>query len=96
MKVYSIEGYSKNGFCEHCGRRLKHVIHIKDEVNAVYEVGAICFANEIANPKTYQGKKFRTQHESIVKMARLMDLGKFHVNYMDHHRTFNSLISIGK
>ena len=96
MKSYCINGYSQNGICEHCGRKLKHVIHIKDEKGCVFEVGAMCFTNEIAEPKSYQGKKCRTQHESIVKMARLMDLGKFHVNYMDHHRTFNSLISIGK
>ena len=96
MKSYCINGYSKNGFCDHCGRKLKHVIHIKDENNCVFEVGATCFSNEIVEPKTYQGKKFRTPKDTVVKMAMLIDLGKFHHNYMDHHRNFQSLVAIGK
>lgn len=66
MNKLVITGYSEQGVCGHCGRTLKHCIHISDG----RIVGATCLDKKLTKPKTYQGKPFRYGSQYIIKVAK--------------------------
>jgi hypothetical protein len=62
-----ILGYEQNGYCEHCGRALKHCIRLSDG----RIVGATCLDKQLTLPKEYRGKKFRLGSEFIIRAAKV-------------------------
>ena len=68
----TITGYEQEGYCEHCGRALKHCIKIDDG----RIVGATCFDKIITKPKTYNGKPYRVGTENVIRYAKIAESGK--------------------
>lgn len=68
MKVY-ITGYDREGYCDHCGRPLVHVVRLSDGRG----VGATCFAKKLVKPRRYNGKLNREHPSSILDLARAME-----------------------
>lgn len=60
-------GYEQDGYCEHCGRALKHCIRIDDG----RIVGATCFDKIMTKPLCYQGRKYRAGAENVIRYAKL-------------------------
>ena len=67
-KIY-ITGYSKEEYCDHCGRPLNHVIKISDGRN----VGATCFDKQITAPKKYGTKSYRVGSSKIIESAKMAE-----------------------
>lgn len=62
-----IVGYEQDGYCEHCGRPLKHCIRVSDG----RIVGATCFAKVMTAPRQYHGKPYRLGAEEIIRLAKI-------------------------
>ncbi len=67
-EMVAITGYEQDGWCEHCGRKLRHCIRISDG----RIVGATCFDKKITKPKVYQGKPYRVGSQHIIHTAKVV------------------------
>lgn len=72
METIAIQGYEKNGTCEHCGRSLIHCIRIDDG----RLVGATCFDKILTKPRRYFGKAYRIGQENVIRLAKMAANGK--------------------
>lgn len=70
----SIMGYEQQGYCDHCGRPLKHCIRISDG----RLVGATCFDKQLTKPKTHKGKPYRYGAGRIIELAKIRQFAPEH------------------
>ena len=67
MATIAIVGYEQQGYCQHCGRALKHCVRLGD--GSI--VGADCFDKKLTKPKVSQGKAYRVGAERIRELAKV-------------------------
>lgn len=83
-----ITGYEQDGYCEHCGRPLKHCIRLSDG----RIVGATCFDKTLTAPRQYRGKSYRLGTTGIIRLAKIAefcppaDMGRRYGVYPEHLR----------
>jgi hypothetical protein len=69
-ETLTINGYEKNTFCAHCGRKLVHAI-VTSELG---EIGATCFVSLIrAKPRAGYAGGYKPTSAGVIDLAKMKE-----------------------
>lgn len=76
-ETLTIQGYEKNTFCAHCGRKLVHAV-VTPELG---EIGAACFVSMIAaKPRAGYAGGYKPTPAGILDLAKTKEFSPSRIN----------------